>query len=251
MRQVLVVGGTGGLGAAVVGRLAGDGHAVVVAGRRTPSDARVRLSRAIDATSVDWRGLYRELERETGAPLDAIVFVAGAAVFGRTPRVPEARARRIFELNFWACTAAATAAAEHWSEAGRTGASFVAVLSIVARRAVPFEAHYAASKAAAARFLECLALEYEPAGLRFVSAYPGMLRTPFRAAAEWFGLAPSGTDAGADVRETAQAICALLDGRRRSRVIGWRERTIDLADRVAPGLYDRAVLSRRVRRALP
>jgi hypothetical protein len=36
----------------------------------------------------------------------------------------------------------------------------------------------------------------------------------------------------------------------RQRVIGWRERTIDLADRIAPGLYDRLVLRQRVRRVI-
>jgi len=33
-------------------------------------------------------------------------------------------------------------------------------------------------------------------------------------------------------------------------VIGWRERTIDLADRLFPGLYDRAVLRKRVQNLL-
>jgi hypothetical protein len=41
---------------------------------------------------------------------------------------------------------------------------------------------------------------------------------------------------------------AVLRGHRRARVIGWRERTIDLADRLVPQLYDRSVLRRRVLR---
>lgn len=247
MRHVLVVGGVGGLGAAVVRTLADEGSAVAVAGRSRCTDRRVRSSRVVDATRVEWRALYEEVEGELGAPLDGVVFVAGAAVFGRTARVPLDRARQMFELDFWACAAAATAAAQHWIDRARGGA-FVAVLSIVARRAVPFEAHYAAAKAAAARFLECLHLEHEADGLRFVPVYPGMLRTPFRSEAEWFGLAPPGAGQGADAQETARAVVALLEGRRRCRVIGWRERTIDLADRVAPELYDRTVLRRRVRR---
>lgn len=247
MRRILVVGGAANLGAAVVSRLASEGLDVVVAGRARSTDPRVRTSHVIDATTVDWRTFYEALEEEGGAPLDAIVFVAGAAVFGRTTRVPLERARRVLELNFWALSAAATAAAAHWTD-HRRPATFVAVLSVVARRAVPFEAHYAASKAAAARFLECLQLEHAADGLRFVTAMPGMLKTPFRRAAEWFGLEPSDTDAGADVADTARAVVALLRGERRARVIGWRERTIDLADRVAPGLYDRAVLRRRMER---
>jgi 2,3-dihydro-2,3-dihydroxybenzoate dehydrogenase len=245
VRSALVVGGSGGLGAAVVRELAEVGTGVAVAGRHRPADPRVRCARVVDATRVDFGALYRSVEAETGAPIDGVVFVAGSAVFGRTARVPLARAREVFDLNFWACTSAATAAAEHWI-AGGTRGTFVAVLSIVARRAVPFEAHYAASKAAAGRFIECLHLEHEADGLRFVPVYPGMLRTSFRRAAEWYGLPPP-ADAGADATRAARAIVAVLRGRRRARVIGWRERTIDLADRLAPELYDRSVLRRRVR----
>jgi NAD(P)-dependent dehydrogenase (short-subunit alcohol dehydrogenase family) len=247
MKQVLVIGGVGGLGAALVDELLERRRSVVVAGRSKVGDARIRHARVLDATTADWRVVYRELEEVSGAPIDSVLFVAGRAVYGQTARIPSESARRTFELNFWACTAAATAAGEHWTERGRPG-TFLAVLSIVARRAVPFEAYYAASKTAAARMLECLQLEYDARRIRFVAAYPGTLDTSFRSRAEHYGLEPLLSSGGAGVSETARAIVGLLDGRRRARVIGWRERGIDLADRVAPGLYDRAVLRRRTKR---
>ena len=77
-----------------------------------------------------------------------------------------------------------------------------------------------------------------------------MLNSPFRQQAEWYGLNPALDERGVDVRGTARAIGQLLMGRRKARVIGWRERTIDLADRLAPGLYEWAILRRRVARAL-
>lgn len=247
MRNVLVVGGAGGLGGALVAQLAGRGLGVAVAGRSPARDPRVRCSETIDARTVDWSALYERTEAALGAQLDAVAFVAGGAVYGRTALVPAQQARDVFELNFWALGAAAIAAAERWSGRGQTGATFLAVLSLVARRAVPFESHYAASKAAAARFLECLDLEYSQRGVRFVSACPGTVRTSFRRRAQWHGLTPPAEDDGASVERTAGELLALLEGRRRSRVIGWRERSIDLADRLLPGLYDRAVLRRRVR----
>lgn len=246
MRNVLVVGGAGALGSEIVRQLLQRGLEVVVAGRRKADDERVRRSYAIDAARIDWRSLYTTVEKEGAAPIDAVVFVAGTAAFGRTALFPAERARSIFELNFWGCTNAARSAAEHWSEARRAG-TFLAVLSIAARRAVPFEAYYSASKAAAARFLECLDLEYAQERIRFRAAFPGALNTPFRRRAEWLGIEPAFTEGGADVPRTARAILGLLFGSRTARVIGWRERSIDLADRLAPGLYDRAVLRRRVR----
>ncbi len=246
MKQVLIIGGAGGLGSELVRQLLDRKQVVVVAGRRRAADDRVRQSYIIDATRVDWRSLYSTIEEETAAALDEVVFVAGTSAYGRTALFPVERARGIFELNFWACAAAATSIAEHWVGAKRAGV-FVAVLSIAGRRAVPFEAYYSASKAAAARFLECLDLEYGRRRVRFLSAFPGKLNTQFRQQAEWYGLSPPFTRGGADVRATARAILGLLEGRRLARVIGWRERAIDLADRLAPGLYDRAVLRGRVR----
>jgi uncharacterized protein len=249
MKQVLVVGGAGALGSALVRQLLDQKLEVVVAGRTATADERVRKSYLIDGTNVDWRSLYSTIEKDSGTPIDGVVFVAGTAAYGRTACFPLERARTIFELNFWACTTAAKLIAEHWARAGSEG-KFVAVLSMVARRAVPFEAYYSASKAAAARFLECLDLEYAPKHIRFLCALPGMLNSPFRRQAEWYGLEPSFDERGADVRRTAQAIWQLLEGTRTARIIGWRERTIDLADRLAPGLYERAILRRRVARAL-
>lgn len=248
MKQVLVVGGSGSLGSTLIGQLLDRQLRVVSAGRTRSVDVRVHHSYVVDASRVDWSSLYTTVENDSGTPIDGVIFVAGTAGFGRTVLFPPERARAIFELNFWACTTAARMIAEHWSKSERAG-TFVAVLSVAARRAVPFEAYYSASKAAAARFLECLDLEYGPKHIRFVSALPGVLNTPFRDQAEWYGIKPTASQA-TDIRTAARAIENLLEGNRKARVIGWRERAIDLADRVAPGLYDRAILRRRVARAL-
>lgn len=250
MKQILVVGGSRGLGSALVKNLLDNKHKVVVLGRTEPADAsQIRKFYGIDATAVDWPSRYEAIERETAAPIDAVIFVAGIAVFGNTELIPVERARQVFELNFWACTTAARAAAEYWANKGQAG-KFVAILSIAARRAVPFEAYYSASKAATARFLECLQLEYAHKNIEFICAFPGLLKTQFRHQAEWYGFEPSYADAGADVHKTAQAVVNLLNGKRKAKVIGWRERSIDLADRLLPGFYERTVLRKRVQKLL-
>ncbi len=249
MRHVLVIGGSGGLGSEIVRQLLDGGAQVVVAGRTPPVEERIRSFFQLDATRANWAELYRNVEERTGTPLDAVIFVAGTSAYGKTALFPAERARSILELNFWALADAARTVAEHWAQARRPG-TLVAVLSIAGRRAVPFEAFYSASKAAAARFLECLDLEYASRGIRFVAAFPGTLRTPFRRRAEWYGIEPGPAPEGGAPRDAARAILRLLEGKRRARVIGWRERVIDLADHVAPGLYDRVALRRRVARQL-
>lgn len=250
MKQAVIVGGGRGLGRALVNNLIERDHKVVVIGRtKPPEELQIERFYGIDATAIDWPSLYSAIEKDNGAPIDVVIFVAGSAVFGKTNLIPLERARQVFELNFWACTAAAKAAADYWSDR-RLAGKFLAILSIAARRAVPFEAYYSASKAATARFLECLQLEYAHKGIDFISAFPGLLKTEFRRRAEWYGFEPTFADQGADVKKTAKAVLDLLEGRRKTRVLGWRERAIDLADRVWPGLYDRAVLQMRVQKAL-
>ncbi len=203
MRQIVIVGGNGGLGNALATQLLDDGYDVVVIGRANARDSRIKKFYRMDAATAHWPSLYETVANDTGAQIDAVIFVSG-----------------------------------------------VAILSIAARCAVPFEAYYSASKAAAQRFLECLQLEYSRTGIAFISAFPGLLRTSFRAQSEWYGIQRTPNEGGADVRTTAEAVINLLRGRRKARVIGWRERSIDLADRLFPGLYDRTVLRTRVQKAL-
>jgi short-subunit dehydrogenase len=249
MKNIVVVGGSGGLGSALVSALLDRNYQVMVVGRKPPADHRVAEFFPVATASADWPAVFGAVERSTNAPIDAVIFVSGTAVYGKAAEVPAESARQTMELNFWSCTAAAQAAAQYWSGHHRPG-KFLAVLSIAARIAVPFEAHYSASKAATARFLECLDLEYGGSNIRFLSAFPGTLKTPFRSSAVWHGLKPSRCEGGAEPVQTAQALIALLEGRRHAAVIGWRERATDLAERLWPGLYGRLVQRDRVRKLL-
>ena len=243
-RHVLVIAPHGTVGGAVARELRRRGVRVTGAGRTPPEPGVVDGFHPVDLSAAAWPDLYRTVAGD--GPLDSIVYAAGVGTFGRTDAIPAEEARAAFDVNFWSIANAARAAAERWVRDDTPGC-FLAVLSIAGRRAVPFEAYYGASKAAAARFLEALQLEVPPS-IRFVAACPGLIRTPFRSRAVWHGMPEPSAAGGANPRETAAALCDLLEGSRRSRVIGWRERAIDLADRFAPGLYDRLVLRPRIAR---
>jgi NAD(P)-dependent dehydrogenase (short-subunit alcohol dehydrogenase family) len=249
VRHAVVVGASSGIGKLLAEALADDGIALSAVGRSPPADPRIWHRRCDDLSTLDWRETYARAESHAGVPIDAVVYVVGDAVFGRASATPVERARRLFDVNYWAPVGAATAAEHLWKEP-RHG-TFVSVSSISARRAVPFEAHYGASKAAFAQFLDVLGLEQDDARLRFVSVYPGRLRTAFRSKAEWYGLPPDPRPSdGRDPATVVGAILGILAGQFRLRVLGIRERAIDLADRVSPTLYDSLVLRRRVRSRL-
>jgi NAD(P)-dependent dehydrogenase (short-subunit alcohol dehydrogenase family) len=248
-RHAVVVGASSGVGKLVADALAARGVTLSTVGRSKAPRADAFHRTCPDLATLDWAEAYREMEAHAGVPIDAVVYVAGDAAFGRTAAVPTARARRLFEANFWGPAAAATAADTLWAPPRR--GVFVCVSSIAGRRAVPFEAHYCASKAACSRFLESMSLEHPDGRVRFASVYPGRLRTAFRAHADWYDAprdpAPS---EGGDPAAVARAILLVLEGRKGPHVIGARENAIDLADRLSPRLYDGLVLRRRVKRML-
>lgn len=246
--HAVVVGASSGVGGLLADALVDRGVVLSTIGRRPSRHAAAWHQATADLSTVDWTDAYGAAEGRASCPIDAVIYVAGDAVFGRTEAVPPLRARALFEANFWNPVAAATAAARLWV-APRRG-TFVSVSSISARRAVPFESYYCSSKGACARFLEALELEQLDGRLRFVSVYPGRLRTAFRTKADWYGLsADPAPGLGADPARVAESIIAVLDGGG-SRVIGARERAIDMADRISPRLYDRLVLRGRVRKRL-
>lgn len=247
LRHVLVIAPHGTVGGAVARELRRRGARVTGAGRTPPDSGVVDAFFPIDLSAAAWPALYDAAAGD--GPLDGIVYAAGVGIFGRTGAIPPEEARSAFDVNFWAVTDAARAAADRWVRGAAPGC-FLAVLSIAGRRAVPFEAYYGASKAAAARYLEALQLEV-PSSIRLVAAFPGLIRTPFRSRAAWHGMPEPPASDGATPEETAVALCDLLEGSRTSRVIGWRERAIDLADRFLPGLYDRLVLRPRAARENP
>jgi short-subunit dehydrogenase len=249
VRHAVVVGASSGVGQLVAEALAAQGARLSTVGRSKAPRADAFHTTTADLATLDWPEAYATMEARAGELVDAVVYVAGDAAFGRAAAVPTARARRLFEANVWGPVGAATAADALWS-APREG-TFVSVSSIAGRRAVPFEAHYCASKAACARFLEALDLEHPDGRVRYVSVYPGRLKTAFRTHADWHGAPPDPAPAeGNDPAIVATSILKVLAGDRGAHVIGLRENAIDLADRVSPRLYDALVLKRRVRSLL-
>ena len=106
-------------------------------------------------------------------------------------------------------------------------------------RATPYESYYAASKAAAARYLACLAHETRPHGVHLKYLCPGFIDTGFFEP-RWFGMAaPRVVGSGVGPVQAARAAIALIENNREFDIVGWRERIVVLADRIAPDMVDR------------
>jgi short-subunit dehydrogenase len=242
-RHAIVVGASSGIGTAVVSELVGRSWGVSALARR--AGAIAGAARSIQCDVTDDASVETALGRAIvgGGMPTALIYSAGMVAAGKTLDVPAHAAREAFEVNFWGVVRVVRRIYPPMAEAGR--GSIVVVLSIAALRAVPFEAHYAASKAACARWLECLALEAKLAGVRVAYVAPGYVPTGFLERAGWYGMEmPPVKGSGLGAGDVAHAVVAAVEGRRSRVVVGWRENAIAMADRVLPGAYDRIAIAR-------
>jgi meso-butanediol dehydrogenase/(S,S)-butanediol dehydrogenase/diacetyl reductase len=194
----LVTGGGTGIGAAVARHLAGSGHAVAVAGRRSePLEAVVQ-----EITAAGGRALA--VVADVGDPAEAECAVAktveafgglkvlvcnhgvgnSAPVGEDTPEGWDSTLR----INLTGPFLLARAALPHLIE--RRGA-IVMVSSVNGWLAGPGWASYCTSKAGLIMLTRCLAADYGPQGVRTNCVCPGWVRTPMgdedmaRVAAAW------------------------------------------------------------------
>jgi NAD(P)-dependent dehydrogenase (short-subunit alcohol dehydrogenase family) len=184
-RRVLVTGAGSGLGRAIAERLARAGDAVIGT-VRDPERAR-RLTEAAAGTGLALRYLPLELSRfeeleafasglEAEGGVEVVVHNAGFGVFGPIEEVGAAELERQFTVNVFG-PMHLTRLLLPGLRARRGRVVFVG--SLAGRIALPFQAHYSASKAALASFSDALRLELEPFGVRVCCVEPGDFATGF------------------------------------------------------------------------
>lgn len=203
-RVALVTGGGTGIGAATARRLAADGYAVAVTGRRSGPIEEVAAEigglavRSDTALEADAERAVAETVTRLGG-LDALVLNAGTGGAGSLLDADPAVFEHVLRVNLVGAFLAARAAIRHLLE--RRGA-IVAVSSAAGLRASPGSLAYASSKAGLVMLTQCIALDHGPQGVRANCVCPGWVRTPM-ADEEMAGLgARLGTD-----REAAYAAC--------------------------------------------
>jgi NAD(P)-dependent dehydrogenase (short-subunit alcohol dehydrogenase family) len=187
-RTVLVTGGTGALGGAVVDAFLADGWRVVctwvLPHERERMGERDGLE-LVEADLFDEDAVAAAVSHAAagGAPLRAVANLVGGYLAG--PRVDELTLEQFegqFKLNLRPTFLVTRAALPRLVEAG--GGGIVCMSARAALRPFPGAAAYAASKAAVARFAECVAIEFKDQGVRCNAVLPSVIDTPANRAAE-------------------------------------------------------------------
>ncbi|POU77101.1 oxidoreductase [Leclercia sp. LSNIH6] len=175
-RSVLVLGGSRGIGAAIVRRFASEGASVVFSYAGSP-DAAAQLaaetgSVAVQTDSAD-RDAVIKLVRDSG-PLDVLVVNSGIALFGDALEQDSDAVDRLFQINIHAPYHAAVEAARQMPDGGR----IIVIGSVNGdRMPIPGMASYAVSKSALQGLARGLARDFGPRGITVNVVQPGPIDT--------------------------------------------------------------------------
>ena len=175
--RVVVGGGTGALGRAVVARLLDDGWDVVVPAR-DPEHADLPAAVTVvecdldDAAAVD-----RLCERVAATgPWDALVSCSGGYSGGRAHELPDSRIEEQLRINLLGPWRLCRGAARVMLDAGR-GGRIITVGSLAAVDVAAGQAAYQVSKAALLRLTQVMARELAGHGVAVASVLPGTMDT--------------------------------------------------------------------------
>ncbi|MBM3989851.1 MAG: SDR family oxidoreductase [Planctomycetes bacterium] len=251
-RRALVTGASSGIGEATARALARAGYRVALLARREAELERVRASLADpqahlcvpcdlrDATSV--AAALNQVRAHMGA-LDLVVQNAAHGYLARVEEYEPALLRSLVATNV---TAVLDVARESLPLL-RVGERPVMVLvsSIVARRGIPGQVAYAASKAALNSIGEGLRIEWAGDGIAVCLLDVGLTRTAF------FANQPNparlrGPDVGAadSPERVADEIVALDAHPEPERWLSWKWRALSLLGLLSPRLSDRYLVRR-------
>jgi cyclic-di-GMP-binding biofilm dispersal mediator protein len=175
-KSILVLGGSRGIGAAIVRRFAAEGAAVTFtyAGSRAAAEqlAGETGSTAVQTDSADRDAVIGRV-RESG-PLDVLVVNSGFAVFGDALDQDPDEIDRLFRVNVHAPYHASVEAARQMPEGGR----IIVIGSVNGdRMPVPGMASYALSKSALQGMARGLARDFGPRGITINIVQPGPIDT--------------------------------------------------------------------------
>ncbi|MGL4550688.1 MAG: SDR family NAD(P)-dependent oxidoreductase [Gemmataceae bacterium] len=185
-RTALVTGASSGIGRALALRLGRDGARVGLIDRDEAGLGRLReeldslgVRSASSVTDIGDRAAVGAavagIVGQVG-PVDLLFPCAGICGFEVVDDLNVPQVERIMRINFMGVVYSVEAVLPGMLERG-TG-QIVALASMTAVRAIPFEASYSASKAALVGYLESLRPSLRNRGVLVTLAYPGFVMTP-------------------------------------------------------------------------
>jgi short-subunit dehydrogenase len=252
-RSILITGASEGIGRALARELAKEGaHVTLVARNAARLEGVVREAEALGGKAravvadvtipADARRMIQAAVHAFGA-LDVLVLNAGGSMWAPFDSMedPEAAARQLMELNFFACLRLAKEALPHLK---RSKGLLVPVASVAGFSGIPTRTLYAASKHAVVGFFESLRVELRGTGVGVTLVAPDFVVTELHARA----MGADGLAIGHGKLDPRKVMTAETCARLMVRAMEKRQRLLLTSSRsrfgrwlklLAPGLVDR------------
>jgi len=186
MRNVLVTGGSRGIGLSIARRLAGAGYDVIAVARRESDELRAAMAdfaaasggihfRACDLSAIDAIPSFVKSVRDEFGPLYGLVNNAGIGTEGLLATMHNSEIEDLVRLNVLAPMILTKYVVRHMMAAGE--GRIVNISSIIASTGYNGLSVYGATKAAANGFTRSLAREVGKLGITVNAIAPGFIAT--------------------------------------------------------------------------
>ena len=171
--------------------------------------------------------------------LDTWVHAAGTAVIAPFEQVTTEEFKRVIDVNLMGQVYGAMVALPHLRRTGR--GALIHVSSVEARRSLPFQSAYGASKHGIEGFLDSLRVELQHEGvpISITNIMPSVINTPFYDKARTkLGVKPTGVPPYYQPSLVAEAILYAAEHPTRDMIVGDVGRFLDLLQKLSPELTD-------------
>jgi NAD(P)-dependent dehydrogenase (short-subunit alcohol dehydrogenase family) len=175
--------------------------------------------------------------------IDTWVHLAAVSLYATFEQTTPQEWRRIIDVNLNGQAYGAMVAIPHLRRAG--GGALIHISSVEARRALPYQSAYAASKHGLAGMLDALRLElqHENVPISVTEILPSSINTPFfEKARTKLGVRPTGVKPMYDPRAVSDAILHAATHPVREFVVGGAGKLLQWTQELAPGLTDKMLL---------
>lgn len=246
---VAVVGASSGIGRETALQFARKGAKLVVAARSETGLSSLvdEISKlggeviAVAADVADFEQVKAVADRtvEHYGRLDTWVHLAATAVIGRFEKTTPDEFKRVIEVNLMGQVYGAMAALPHLRQEGR--GALIHVTSVEARRSLPLQSSYAASKHGVEGFLDSLRVELHHDGIPIsvTNVMPATINTPFyNKARTKLGVTPTGIPPYYEPELVAEAILHVAEHPTREIIVGDAGKALDLLQKLSPQLVD-------------